>query len=573
MSIVLNNFLILSRSISFAGRFLAISCCLIVIISDLRSPTNSRATPNTFYVAPNGDDNNPGTVEQPWEHISFAAMSNAVSPGDTVFIRGGIYNETIVQSVSGIAGKFVTFKNYPGEMPIITDNGASNDWRWLILDQSYVRVEGLTFSDYEGGAIQIRTINADMSNIEIVNNVFQNQQPRNGTPFKAVHATTFTSGRLLSDILIQGNSFLNIDTGTELGQSDETLVASGNVQNVKIIANSLSDVTNIGIDIVGRPTTGQPENVLIKYNQVANHGSPGQNAAGIYLDGAGKNIIIERNTVHGGYLGIKTSLEPAASSLETEQVIIRKNVIYNNEINLNLGVGGVSSNCNLAGKLKNSVAVHNTVYSNTADATNNLLTCGENLRWKNNIFAYEGSDEGFQHLLTDNATIPFSTWTLDYNHFYSSGGAKYYRWAGTRYESLSDFKAASSQEQNAAEGDPQFLDITKKLFLLKNESPIQNSGGPLAITTNSDTGKIIPVNDARYFTDGFGVQDGDLIRVGSNSVVKVVDVDYVNNEITVDRSLSWQNGDPVNYQYFESGPAVGAYEFGYQVFLPKVCAR
>ena len=42
-----------------------------------------------FFVAPAGDDGNPGTLERPFATIQHAQA--AVAPGDTVFIRGGTY--------------------------------------------------------------------------------------------------------------------------------------------------------------------------------------------------------------------------------------------------------------------------------------------------------------------------------------------------------------------------------------------------------------------------------------------------------------------------------------------------
>lgn len=38
----------------------------------------------TFYVSPNGDDNNPGTKERPWKSVSYAV--SRLSPGDTLVI-------------------------------------------------------------------------------------------------------------------------------------------------------------------------------------------------------------------------------------------------------------------------------------------------------------------------------------------------------------------------------------------------------------------------------------------------------------------------------------------------------
>ena len=54
-----------------------------------------------YYVAPDGDDANPGTESEPWRSIQHAA-GQAV-PGSTVFVRGGTYRERVDVLVSGSA--------------------------------------------------------------------------------------------------------------------------------------------------------------------------------------------------------------------------------------------------------------------------------------------------------------------------------------------------------------------------------------------------------------------------------------------------------------------------------------
>jgi hypothetical protein len=84
----------------------------------------------TFYVAVDGNDENPGTKEQPFAGIMRA--QEAVLPGDTVFVRGGKYvmNENQIARVqriwafvhdlrkSGEPDKRIHYFAYPGEKPV-----------------------------------------------------------------------------------------------------------------------------------------------------------------------------------------------------------------------------------------------------------------------------------------------------------------------------------------------------------------------------------------------------------------------------------------------------------------------
>lgn len=84
-----------------------------------------------LYVAPDGSDLNPGTIELPLATIG-AAQSKVVG-GDTVFLRGGTYKMTESQIMGGTdlyayvmnmsksgtsVNKRICYFNYPGEIPV-----------------------------------------------------------------------------------------------------------------------------------------------------------------------------------------------------------------------------------------------------------------------------------------------------------------------------------------------------------------------------------------------------------------------------------------------------------------------
>src|SRR3972149_340491 len=54
-------------------------------------PAAAPVTPSEpgFFVALDGDDANPGTLDQPWSTIQHAA--DILNPGETVFVRAGMY--------------------------------------------------------------------------------------------------------------------------------------------------------------------------------------------------------------------------------------------------------------------------------------------------------------------------------------------------------------------------------------------------------------------------------------------------------------------------------------------------
>ena len=67
-----------------------------------------------YFVATDGSDDAPGTRSRPLRTIQKAA--SLMQAGDTCFIRGGTYRETVVQERSGKEGRPIRFVAHPGEL-------------------------------------------------------------------------------------------------------------------------------------------------------------------------------------------------------------------------------------------------------------------------------------------------------------------------------------------------------------------------------------------------------------------------------------------------------------------------
>lgn len=74
-------------------------------------------TEGTYYVAPHGDNSNPGSQQAPFRTIQHAV--NQAKPGETIYVRGGKYVETVRITQSGTADQPITLSAFPGEKPII----------------------------------------------------------------------------------------------------------------------------------------------------------------------------------------------------------------------------------------------------------------------------------------------------------------------------------------------------------------------------------------------------------------------------------------------------------------------
>jgi len=98
-----------------------------------------------YFVAPYGNDSNPGTIDQPFLTI-YAATSISVA-GDIVSVRAGTYNEEVRTYVDGTPGAYITIQSYDGDLAAYVTEGFN------IKGRCYVRIIG--FEASSGSAMPI----------------------------------------------------------------------------------------------------------------------------------------------------------------------------------------------------------------------------------------------------------------------------------------------------------------------------------------------------------------------------------------------------------------------------------
>lgn len=81
---------------------------------------------NRYFVAPNGSDDNPGSLKRPFKTIQKCAT--VANPGETCLIREGIYRETVQPASSGTKDAPITFAAYKNEDVVISGTEAVENW-------------------------------------------------------------------------------------------------------------------------------------------------------------------------------------------------------------------------------------------------------------------------------------------------------------------------------------------------------------------------------------------------------------------------------------------------------------
>ena len=73
--------------------------------------------PAWFVDGSRGNDAADGSELRPWKTVARAAR--ALRPGDTLYLRAGIYREAVTLAVAGAVGRPITVRSYPGELVVI----------------------------------------------------------------------------------------------------------------------------------------------------------------------------------------------------------------------------------------------------------------------------------------------------------------------------------------------------------------------------------------------------------------------------------------------------------------------
>jgi hypothetical protein len=130
------------------------------------------STGRAFYVATSGSDRNPGTLARPWRTI-HAALER-VRPGQRIFVRPGIYEESLFVERSGTREAPISLAAYARARPVVRPRATGEDTYGIRIDGSYVRVKGFVFEGASGTSSANVYVMNGARNIELRGNVIRN---------------------------------------------------------------------------------------------------------------------------------------------------------------------------------------------------------------------------------------------------------------------------------------------------------------------------------------------------------------------------------------------------------------
>lgn len=348
----------------------ALSCSIILFLVFLLFPAGSSpvlAEGNVYYVAKNGSDYNPGTKDSPWQTIEKATTS--LEPGDTVYIRGGIYSEQVIIYNSGTPGNFIKYCAYPGESVVIDGSGIDwgYDWESLVAlsGQSYIWLSGLNVVNSRWFGIGDCPDGEGCDNI-VLENCSTNNTRSSGIAFGNASYLTIEGNkvaRACSSPSQEAISMSNVDhfcirNNSVTDSAREGIDAKQGCTNGKIYNNEVRNCGNG--DYVARPGiyidafSKQVHNIEVFNNQVA--GCPQGICVAAEMGGVLKNINIHHNVISDCLWGLSMGDWEYGYSHIMEDIYFTNNIVYNAED------GGI--------RLQNKSARNVVVKNNTFNCSN-----------------------------------------------------------------------------------------------------------------------------------------------------------------------------------------------------------
>ena len=294
------------------------------------TPTLPQEGAQTYYVATNGNDSNPGTASEPFRTINQGV--SVLGPGDTLFVKSGTYAESLYDVIpSGTSwAKPVTLAAYPGDVVTIKPSSGNKVIRFT--RSQYIIIDGFVL-DGANVATNVIKITKEAHHIRI-----QNSELR-GAPSQGILVTNY--GSINSDY----NEFINLDVhnnGTT--NLDHGLYIT--TRNNLIDRSSIHHNAGYGVHIYMGGCNNCANNNIVSNNAIYDNASAGSWGPGIILSSGSGNLAYN-NLIWGNAGGIQVAYRVSDAQVynnvvyandnygiriqsDSVNAIIRNNIVYQN---------------------------------------------------------------------------------------------------------------------------------------------------------------------------------------------------------------------------------------------------
>jgi hypothetical protein len=240
----------------------------IVALSTSSSSSSSSGGSSTYYVSTSGSDSNSGSASAPWRTIGHA-LATAKTPGSTIIVGAGTYQELVTFTASGTSGNPITLMANPGSSVTIDGGSASS-------------------GPDRGGGTGVVTFN----NVSYVN--LYGFNITNGYE-SCIYGTGSSSGTPTS-------ANINVEFNTCNSSFSTSAGPCGSGANCAIIANYWGQSWNVSNNYINRTNCSTNQHSLEylgSYNSTISNNviASNCNGDGIIIKNSGGNLTVTQNQV------------------------------------------------------------------------------------------------------------------------------------------------------------------------------------------------------------------------------------------------------------------------------------
>lgn len=342
-------------------------------VTGLLVAIGSSANAANLYVSLSGNNANAGTLAAPFRTLNWASVK--AKPGDVVYVRGGVYNETVNIMSKGTAVAPILFSSYPGETAIFDGTGLSGTVLFSLNQTEYVQASGFEVRN----ASNIAVSGWMTKHTSFINNVVHDAV-RNGIYFG------YDSPGVSSDAVIEGNQVYNCvkeNSAHAMQGGWASTVTVNHTERARVEGNKVWNNDGEAIAVI------LSNNVTVAGNETWDNYSQG-----VFIDNAKYNVV-EGNLIYStgntryfrdGYpgMGIAVANEYYDYSNPSSDNKIINNIVVNTRW------GFLYGNFQAGGGLKNTIVANNTFYKSSTALIDIWQDTHSNSVIENNIFYQVG---------------------------------------------------------------------------------------------------------------------------------------------------------------------------------------
>lgn len=465
-----------------------------------------------------GGHSNAATRNVPGTYSTISLAAAATSPGDIVLVQDGVYDESVSVSISGTSGSMINY--VAAGTNVITR-------RFALSSTSNLRVIGFQLVHTNTSINSTFTTSGTCSNIHILNNYAHNYCGNfiraGGTPTYFV----FRGNHIYEQGIGLGGTFQETPDTTfymfSATGTDHWLVENNHIHRVGDF-----------VSIYG-------SNHIIRNNWLHDYDPSYWAPSGWHSDAFqpgsdGASLNTKHHVYEANFFGDSMTADSHYGLFNDVTANTDTNMLCRANVGYNIGsvywqvltMDDVNTYNNTAYKIGqvSSGSTPFTWYGPSSPPTNGAIA---------NTIIYDKGLPASAILIQEGVNITVSN-NLGF--------------------------AAGSNASFVSTSDPLFVNTNTYNFRLQSSSPARAVGMALAtVTSSSGSGTAFNITSGRgkWFNDGKGVTQGDIIRVGgtNNTAVRITNI--TNDTLTVSASISWNNGDNVYFGNF--GLDLGALPF------------